>query len=164
MHLDLVLAIDLLYKPHNLFLKNFVKEEESSEYEAATFEINNLKIKFRMGKITPTKSGQFVTLWKRIDQGPIQPFDLDDPFDLLIVHVRSTERLGQFIFPKKVLFENGVISKDGKGGKRAMRIYPPWNIADNKQAKKTQSWQLEYFIEIPMSKNTEVEKLKQLFD
>jgi hypothetical protein len=27
-----------------------------------------------------------------------------------------------------------------------MRIYPPWDKADNSQAKKTQAWQLQYFI------------------
>ena len=55
---------------------------------------------------------------------------------------------GVFIFPKFVLYEKGIISKDGKGGKRAMRIYPAWDIADNPQAKKSQAWQLKYFFDI----------------
>jgi hypothetical protein len=37
------------------------------------------------------------------------------------------------------------VSKDGKGGKRAMRIYPPWDITDNRQAKKTQAWAVDVF-------------------
>jgi len=28
-------------------------------------------------------------------------------------------------------------------------VYPPWDITTNKQAKKTQAWQLEYFLDVP---------------
>jgi hypothetical protein len=31
----------------------------------------------------PTKVGQFVTLWKRLGRGPIQPFDLSYPVESL---------------------------------------------------------------------------------
>jgi hypothetical protein len=60
--------------------------------------------------------------------------------------VRAENHFGQFVFPKAVLGEKGIVSCNGKEGKRAMRIYPPWDIADNSQAKKTQAWQLQYFI------------------
>jgi hypothetical protein len=46
-----------------------------------------------------------------------------------------------------VLCERGVISSHAKEGKRAIRIYPPWDKVDNSQAKKTQFWQLQYFID-----------------
>ncbi|OQA36315.1 MAG: MepB protein [Candidatus Dependentiae bacterium ADurb.Bin331] len=29
-----------------------------------------------------------------------------------------------------------------------MRVYPPWDIPESQQAKKTQAWQLIYFFEI----------------
>jgi MepB protein len=41
--------------------------------------LNGLRVQYRVAKITPTKVGQFVTLWKRVGRGPIQPFDLSDP-------------------------------------------------------------------------------------
>ena len=128
-----------------LKIKNFVEEREGKEYSAASFEISNQRIIFRAGKITPTKIGQFVTLWKRVGQGPIMPFDVADPFDLFMISVREATSSGQFIFPKEVLLEKGVISKNNVGGKLAMRIYPSWDTTTNKQAAKAQAWQLEYF-------------------
>jgi len=86
---DLLLTEDLIYKPSGLILENFKIEEESEDYGAAEFTINNHPIKFRIGKITPTKVGQFVTFWKRLGKGPILPYDLNDPFDFLVVSVRA---------------------------------------------------------------------------
>ena len=146
-HPDLILAEQLAYRPLDLVLENIKIEVESEEYGASEFTINKSLIKFRVGKITPTKVGQFVTFWKRIGNGPIMPYDKDDPFEFLIVSVRADNKVGQFIFPKSVLLEKKIISCDGQGGKRAMRIYPSWDKTDNSQAKKTQGWQLKYFIE-----------------
>lgn len=147
-HPDLLIAQKLLYGPLGITCNNLICKAESQEYSACEFQINSYAIKFRVGKITPTKTGQFVTFWKRIGSGPIIPYDRADQFDFLVVSVRMDDLLGQFIFPKIVLYEKGLISKEDKGGKRAMRIYPPWNIADNKQAEITQTWQLEYFVSI----------------
>lgn len=133
---DLLAAKELIYGPCGFLCENLQKEPESEEYGACVFEMNGKRIKFRVGKITPTKMGQFVTLWKRIGDGVILPHDLADPIDLFVISVRAGDRFGQFVFPKAVLFEKGIISKEGKGGKRAMRIYPSWDIAENKQAKK----------------------------
>ncbi|MBW4360409.1 MepB family protein [Flavobacterium taihuense] len=124
-----------------------VLEPESAEYGACTFTLNNLKIRFRTAKITPTKTGQFVTLWKRINQGPIQPFDSFDPIDLFIISTRKDNQFGLFIFPKSILITKEIIS-DKKEGKRAIRVYPPWDSTTSKQAQKTQKWQLDYFLEI----------------
>ena len=146
-HPDLLLAKDLIYKPSGLVLENLKIENESADYGAAEFTLNNHLIKFRTSKITPTKVGQFVTFWKRIGKGPILPYESNDPFDFLVISVRAENHFGQFIFPKAVLCEKGIVSSNGKEGKRALRIYPPWNVAANSQAKKTQAWQLKYFIE-----------------
>ncbi len=162
MHPDLSAAQKLAYEPSGLVIEDFATEEESEKYAASEFRINHWKIKFRAAKITPTKVGQFVTLWKRIGKGPIQPFDMADPFDLLIISVRSLEHFGQFVFPKRVLYEKGIIAQDGKGGKRAIRIYPPWDIADNKQALNTQRWQLPYFFEILSDKQINVSRVQKL--
>ena len=65
-----------------------------------------------------------------------------------MVSVRKLGTFGQFVFPKTIVYEKGFLSKNGKGGKRAMRVYPPWDIPKNKQAQVTQAWQLQYFFEI----------------
>lgn len=160
---DLAAAIVFAYEPSGLICKNLEKETESEEYAAFIFEMNNMQIKFRVSKVTPTKIGQFVTLWKRIGDGVILPHDLDDPVDIFIVSARKGENFGQFVFPKTVLFEKGIVSKEGKGGKRAMRIYPPWDITDSRQAKKTQAWQLIYFFEIPATNNIDAGRVQKLF-
>lgn len=145
---DLLIAQQIAYAPSGLMLNALEQEAESKEYGACTFRMNNQIVKFRVAKITPTKTGQFVTLWKRIGNGTIMPYDTTDPIDLFIISVRSGEHLGQFIFPKDVLQRKGFISSDGIGGKRAMRVYPPWDKPDSRQAKNTQNWQLLYFAEI----------------
>jgi len=160
LHPDFIVLQKTVYEPRGLICKSIYKEEESAEYGACKFQINDSHILFRVGKITPTKIGQFVTLWKRIGKGPIMPYDDADPFDFFIVTVRDKNRFGQFIFPKNVLREKGIISQHGKGGKRAMRLYPAWDVVDNEQAKKTQTWQLHYFFEINASNN---DTFKQFF-
>lgn len=145
-HPDLLLAEDLIYKPSGLVLENLKIEDEGADYGAAEFTLNNHFIKFRVGKITPTKAGQFVTFWKRIDKGPIAPYDLNDSFDFLIISARNENNFGQFIFPKSVLYEKRIVSLNKNKGKRALRTYPPWDVTTNSQAKKTQTWQLKYFI------------------
>lgn len=162
-HPDLLVAKKLVYEPSGFTITNLVKEKESEEYGACEFEMNNRRIKFRVGKITPTKVGQFVTLWKRVGRGPIMPYDISDPIDLFVVSASNAAHFGQFVFPKDVLYEKGILSKEGKGGKRAMRIYPSWDVADNKQAKKTQAWQLPYFFEIHPNKNDNIVAIHKLF-
>ncbi|MDR0329875.1 MAG: MepB family protein [Rickettsia sp.] len=45
-----------------------------------------------------------------------------------------------------------------------MRVYPPWDIVINKQAKKTQAWQLEYFLEIPRNKPINYARTQMLYN
>ncbi|CDK30924.1 MepB family protein [Candidatus Babela massiliensis] len=137
-----------LYERNGLACKNIVHNEESKEYSASKFTINDFWIEFRTAKITPKKVGQFVTFWKRIGDSTILPYDISDKFDFFIVSVRKGNYLGQFIFPKNILYQEGFLSVKGEGGKRAMRVYPPWDEANSKQAKKTQTWQLKYFVDI----------------
>jgi hypothetical protein len=162
-HQDLLAAKELIFDKYNYECSLPIKEAESSEYGAYTFEVNTLSVKFRTAKITPTKIGQFVTLWKRIDKGPIQPFDFTDSIDLFIISTRKDNRLGQFVFPKSILCEQGIISTNNKEGKRAIRVYPPWDETLSKQAQKTQKWQLDYFLEIPSDKSIDTELLKKLY-
>lgn len=134
-------------------LSDWKAESDNAEYGACEFLINEWRIKFRSGKITPKKVGQFVTFWKRSEKGPIRPFNREDPFDFLIVRVEDDPFQGYFVFPKHSLCEKGVVTSLGKEGKRAMRLYPPWIKASslNPQAIKTQRWQSEYFISFSTS-------------
>ncbi|PKB17498.1 MepB family protein [Flavobacterium sp. 5] len=145
----------------NIKISQPIIELESIEYGACTFVLNNSNIRFRTAKITPTKTGQFVTLWKRINKGPIQPFDNTDPIDLFIISVRKENHFGLFIFPKAILIDKEIVS-DKKEGKRAIRVYPPWDITTSKQAQKTQNWQLEYFLEISQNQAFDLNRTKLL--
>ncbi|MBA3723092.1 MAG: MepB family protein [Parachlamydiaceae bacterium] len=167
-HPDLHAAIQLIYEPCGLVCSNNNKEEESEEYGASTFNLsfdsNLSRIKFRIGKITPTKIGQFVTFWKRNIDGIIIPHDFKDPFDFFVVNARKGDHFGQFVFPKEILLEEGIISNEGQGGKLGTRIYPPWDATESKQAKKTQAWQLMHFLEFSPNESVNISKVQKLFN
>lgn len=160
---ELVLTKDRIYDPCHWKLSSFEKEKESSDYAACRFKINDLNVAGRTAKVTPTKIGQFVTLWKRIANGPIQPFDNSDNIDLVVVNVKAENHLGQFIFPKAVLIERGIISQESKEGKRAFRVYPPWDITTSKQARKTQAWQSEFFLSLNSERPVDLKKARKLY-
>lgn len=158
---DLIIAKEILYDCCDFDLTQPQPEAESNEYDAYRFRLNQKNICYRKAKITPTKTGQFVTLWKRNKNGIIEPFDFSDAIDFVIISSRKNDWFGQFIFPKSILLEKGIFSTSAKEGKRAIRVYPPWDETTNKQAQKTQQWQLHYFYKI----NTEADlnKFKMLF-
>ena len=160
---DFLFAKESLYEPCGFNYTEPILELESAEYGACDFKLDDLNIKYRVAKITPTKTGQFVTLWKRNKQGIIEPFEVNDKIDFFIISTRKDNHFGQFIFPKAVLYEKGVISDERKEGKRAIRVYPPWDDANSKQAQKTQEWQLKYFLEIPEDGLSDLALAKQLF-
>ncbi|TMU97413.1 hypothetical protein FGK60_05690 [Streptomyces sp. DASNCL29] len=55
---------------------------------------------------------------------------------------------GEFVFPRAVLCERGVVSRDRRGGKRGFRVYPPWVTTANRQARGTQAWQVNHFLHL----------------
>ncbi|MCX7551907.1 MepB family protein [Xanthomarina sp. F2636L] len=137
-----------VYDKIKLKISNFREELESKEYHACRFKLDDREIICRNAKITPKKVGQFVTFWKRQGNGPIEPFNDMDQIDFYVVNVRSENEFGQFVFPKSVLINKGIISTAKKEGKRAFRVYPKWDLPNNKQAERTQKWQLNYFYKI----------------
>lgn len=145
---DLNLAKELVYDSCNLKCTAPEAEAESADYSAYRFKINDKSVCYREAKITPTKTGQFVTLWKRNISGVIEPFDFSDAIDFVIISIRKEKNFGQFIFPKEILLKKGIFSTETKEGKRATRVYAPWDITNSKQAQKTQLWQLDYFLDI----------------
>ncbi len=158
---DLLFLCNNVFEPYGWTCKNIIHNAEGKEYSASQLKINNFFIEFRSAKITPKKIGQFVTLWKRIEQGPILPYDVSDNFDFFIVSVRKENSLGYFVFPKFILHSKGILSFQNNGGKRAMRVYPPWDKVNSKQAKKTQTWQLKYFVDI--FPETNIMKMNSIF-
>jgi len=160
---DFLIAGELVYKNCGFSYTPLRPEPEGADYGAGIFEINALPVIWRVAKITPAKTGQFVTLWKRGEGGITQPFDLTDDFAFYIINARNDEHFGQFIFPKYILVEKGILSSGNKNGKRGIRVYPPWDQATNKQAQKTQQWQLDYFLEIPKDKPAYLIRAKTLF-
>lgn len=163
-HKDLKTAKTLLYDPCGFSFTNPILNAESREYGACSFQLNGKSVQHRVSKITPTKTGQFVAIWKRNTSGKTTPFDGTDEIDFMIITSRSGANLGQFIIPKSVLLEKGIISRDHKGGKRGMRVYPPWDLVTSKQAEKTQRWQTNYFLNIKNDGSTNLELIKRLFE
>jgi len=141
------IAQELIYNKCGLSFSAPKLEKESAEYDACTFQLNGKSVIHRAAKITPTKIGQFVTIWKRNENGQTEPFHINDDFDFIIISTRNGDLFGQFIFPKSILLEKCIISSDKKQGKRGIRVYPTWDVTINKQAQQTQQWQIEYFVD-----------------
>jgi hypothetical protein len=128
-------------------VRNLKIEKESQDYEACRYDLGEYKVVCRTAKITPTKIGQFVAIWKRNSMGKTAPLETSDDVDLLVIHCKLGSREGQFIFPKPLLVEQGIITSAKKTGKMGLRVYPSWDTPTAKQAINTQMWQLEYFVE-----------------
>lgn len=153
--------LEKIYKSGGLTFSDYFQEIESKEYDASRFLIDGKQVICRKSKVTPTKLGQFVTCWKRKGNGPIEPFEQSDNFDFLVINVQAANKLGQFVFPKSVLIDRGIISSSNKEGKRGFRVYPVWDIPISAQAKQTQKWQLNSFFKI--DRNIDINAIKELY-
>ncbi|MCW3787083.1 MepB family protein [Plebeiibacterium sediminum] len=151
-----------IYDQCGFQMENLEQELESAEYGACRFKLSGRNIICRNAKITPKKAGQFVTFWKRQENGPIEPYCENDPFNFYVVNVKTNTEFGQFVFPKALLIQKGILSTTKKEGKRAFRVYPQWDITKSKQAQKTQQWQLKYFYEVTTS--TDFIKVRDLYE
>ncbi|MFJ2748243.1 MepB family protein [Streptomyces sp. NPDC087297] len=162
-HADLAAAKALVYDPCGFTCSQPVPEAESADYAAHTFTLDGRSVRFRAARTTPTKVGQFVTVWKRSPGGPIQPFDAADPVDLFVISTRDGDHFGQFVLPMEALRRHGVVSTDGAGGKRAFRVYPPWVTTANRQADKAQEWQLDHFLHLPQDGAVDLARARELY-
>ncbi|MFK7872087.1 MAG: MepB family protein [Oligoflexales bacterium] len=144
LHQDFLSLNRTVLNPLRLTPKNIQVDKESQEYGALSFDLDGRKIKFRVGKTTPTKVGHFVTLWKRVG-GVTVPHDSTDGIDFFVIGTRNKENIGFFLFSKEVLIHKTIFSNNGTGGKRGIRVYSPWVLTTSKLAKSTQIWQEKYF-------------------
>ncbi|MDV7696185.1 MepB family protein [Chryseobacterium soli] len=153
---------EMIFRPLGLKLMHVEEDREAKEYSGCSFMVNHMNIKFRTAKITPTKTGQFVTLWKRNEKGITTPFDDSDEFDFYLIAARKEQNFGVFIFPKEVLVQKGIVSDEKKTGKRGIRVYPTWDTVESKQAIATQKWQVQYFLELSSNKEHDLQRAKLL--
>lgn len=159
---DTLILKELVYDKCGFELTDFVQNLESKNYFACSYELNGMKIQQRVSKITPTKIGQFVSIWKRNKNGITEPFSVLDEIDFIIILSKKGTNFGQFIFPKSVLVEKGIITANNKVGKRAIRVYTPWDYPTNKQAIKIANWQSNYFFTIKSTNSMELDLIKKL--
>lgn len=145
---DLLAVKDRVYDPCGFVCSGLSAEAESPAYGAYEFRLDGFAVRARVAKRTPTKNGLFVTVWKRPDGGPIQPFDDADGIDLLVVTAREGAHFGCFAFPAEVLRRQGIVASAAGAGKRAFRVYPPWTVTGSPQAARTAAWQRPHFLSI----------------
>ncbi|MFB6537945.1 MULTISPECIES: MepB family protein [Streptomyces] len=148
LHGDLLTVKDAVYDRGGFACSLPVPEPEGAAYAACAFTLDGQAVRFRVAKTTPTKVGQFVTVWQRSAQGPIRPFDVEDGVDLFVISCRDDDGFGQFVFPREVLCGRDVVSRNGSGGKRGFRVYPPWVTTTNRQARSAQAWQVDHFLDL----------------
>lgn len=152
--------LDMVSTEFNFSINQFELEVCNHEYEAFNFNINNNSFKSRLAKKTPKKAGYFVTLWLKNELEKNRPYNYDEMKDKLIINVLDGDNKGQFIFPKELLADKGVLRIGKEKGKMAFRIYPSWETNLNKAAIKTQKWQAPYFLDLSKEyNNTEAYEL-----
>ena len=159
---DLEIVKELVYDKCGFDLINLQLNKEGKEYGATSYNLNGKIIQHRVSKITPAKTGQFVTIWKRNRNGITEPYHISDKLDFIIISVKNGDKLGIFIFPTLILADKGIIAQNDKGGKRGIRIYPPRDMVSSKQAKETQSWQTRYFMMIYPENSTDLNLARKL--
>ncbi|UBV34144.1 MepB family protein [Staphylococcus xylosus] len=148
MYKSLDFISSILKSTKNINLKNCKTEFFNAEYESCTFQADKQTFRSRIAKKTPNKQGYFVVFWTKDHENKNRPFTYNESCDKLIITVIDESHKGLFIFPKDVLAQQNIIANGAKKGKMAMRIYPTCEQKLNQTAIKTQSWQLNYFIDL----------------
>lgn len=160
---ELISIQNSVFSELNYTISNLYPDLECEEYLGYNFQLNHYHIKFRKSKITPKKIGQFVTLWKRNpDSKQTEPFSNSDPFDFFIIYAELDNRSGFFFFPKTTLAHQYILTLAQKEGKRGFRVYPDWDIPQNKQAEKTKNWQGKFFIDL--SSTSHLNEFKEILN
>ncbi|WP_299742358.1 MepB family protein [uncultured Rossellomorea sp.] len=160
----LSLVNKLVYEPNQLTLKSVQEEKRNANYGAGTFELASRSVRFRVAKVTPNKVGQFVAFWEKDENDNNQPYTYEKAPDLLVINTfLSNEEWGQFVFPKDILAKQDILKTSAAKGKMAIRVYPSWDTPTSKQAIKTQTWQLPYFVDLSDTNKLPMKKILELY-
>ena len=152
-----------MYAKCILISVDFSPEEEYSEYYAHTFTLEDKKCLFRIAKKKPTKSGWYVTIWKRGADNIIASYGESNAIDFAVIAASENHSVREFILPKTTLEKKNIFRANGKEGKRAIRVYAPWNKTTSAQAEKTQKWQGQFFVDLSSSCSESVLKINNLY-
>lgn len=145
---DLLIVRAAVYRPCGMGFADVRPDRESGAYGGCSFQLDGRTVVSRVAKRTPTKNGLFVTTWRRADDGSTRPLSSRDRLDLLAVSARDGAEFGQFVFTRQALLDRGILCGDGVGGKRGFRVYPPWVGVSSAQARRTQDWQVGFFLPV----------------
>lgn len=126
-------------------IQNLFVEKQNQAYEGLTFNLSDESYRSRLAKKTPNKKGYFVVFWEKDAQNKNQPYTFESAPNQLIVLVLDDKKQGIFLFPKKVLLEQGILTNQTSKGKMGIRVYPTWESELNTSAQRTQKWQAVYF-------------------
>lgn len=122
-----------------------MSEEQQSDYQAGISEIDGQLWRIRTARITPTKSGGFVAIWRRDTTGTTAPYESEEGFQGVMVFIAEADHFGVFRFTQQHLEHLGVFASASAPGKRGFRVYPSWTTGLKGQAKKSQEAQLPAF-------------------
>lgn len=159
--ISLELVTNMIHQITNEKIEALHLEKQNSEYEGVTFKIGQFSYRSRLAKKTPNKKGYFVVFWEKDQYHHNTPFKFDGSPDKLIISIKDGLHSGQFIFPKSILVEKGVLSYERQVGKMAIRIYPDWVNELNSTAQRTQLWQLNYFVN--SDKSMSIDRIRSLY-
>ena len=113
-----VRLLNHIIKIMNLQQSLIIRDEQwNQSYEAYNFNINGYVFKSRLAKKTTKKKGYFLSLWEKDKTKKNRAFDYESFPGKLIVHVMDDSQVGQFIFPKHVLFHKGILRNHASKGK-----------------------------------------------
>lgn len=121
----------------------------NQEYEGFDFCFEhdlNVQYRSRLAKKTSKKAGYFLAIWEKNSENKNVPFDIEKFPEYLVVNIMDGDQKGRFIFPKSILYSQGILSSPTEKGKMAFRIYAPWNKNLNSNASKVAKWQLPFFV------------------
>mmetsp|Transcript_7366 Transcript_7366/g.16268 ORF Transcript_7366/g.16268 Transcript_7366/m.16268 type:complete len:234 (-) Transcript_7366:228-929(-) len=129
-------------------------DPRGAAYDSCLLDLAGAAVEYRTAKITPTKTGAFVTCWKRPGgrKGAIVPLSHDNSWAALVVAVdEGPSKFGHFVFLPSELESQGILKDSKSKGKLSFRVYAPWVEPESQQAASSQAWQKRCFVSSPAS-------------
>lgn len=127
----------------NSDIVDYREDEYNNNYNGCNFKIDNKLICYREAKKTPKKAGYFVVLWRKGINGN-EPYSERDLIDLYIIDIPNK---GFFIFPKTIMIHRSILMNNKSKGKMGFRIYIGDEKLTNEEAMRTETWQMEYYVD-----------------